>query len=263
MSHPRFDTLTFEVRGHVVLIGLNRPRKRNAFNLQMLRELSEAYTAYEEDDQLWCALLHAHGDHFTAGLDLAEVGPAVASGQMLFPDGAVDPLDLYGRKRSKPIVQAVQGYCFTIGIELGLACDIRLAADDVQFAQMEVQRGIMPFGGATLRFPKLAGWGNAMRYLLTGERFGADEALRIGVIQEITTSDGLFDRAVALAELVAKQAPLAVQATRTSSRIGVEQGDAEALVALMDQARGLMQSEDAQEGVASFLERREARFAGK
>ena len=103
----------------------------------------------------------AHGDHFTAGLDLAEVGPAVAAGKTLAPDdmaNAVDPLDLFGRRRTKPVVCAVQGICFTIGIELLLACDLAIAAEGTRFAQMEVRRGIMPFGGATLRFPAAARW---------------------------------------------------------------------------------------------------------
>jgi enoyl-CoA hydratase/carnithine racemase len=258
-----YQTLTFEIRGHVCLIGLNRPAKRNAFNLQMLRELSEAYTEYERDPELWCAVLHAHGEHFTAGLDLAEVGPAIAQGAPLFPEAGIDPLDLMNPRRTKPIVFAAQGYCFTIGVELCLACDIRLAASTTIFAQMEVVRGIMPFGGATLRLPVLTGWGNGMRYLLTGERFDAAEALRIGLIQEVAEAAKLFDRAVELATLVAKQAPLAVQASRVAARVAVEEGREAALAALLDQARRLMGTEDAMEGMMSFIQRREAQFKGR
>jgi enoyl-CoA hydratase/carnithine racemase len=258
-------TVTTEIRGHVFLMGLNRPRKMNAFNLEMLRALSEAYTAYEHDDDLRCALLFAHGDHFTAGLDLAEVGPAVARGVSLFPEGdeEVDPLDLTGRRRAKPVVCAVQGTCLTIGVELLLASDIRLAARGATLAQMEVCRGIMPFGGATLRLPRLTGWGNGMRYLLTGERFDADEALRIGLVQEVVDPARLLDRGLEMARLVADQAPLAVRATRRAAQVAVEQGRDAALAALMDEARALFTTEDAREGVMSFIQRRKAEFTGR
>lgn len=257
-------TVTTEVRDHVLLIGLHRPHKGNAFNLRMLKELSQAYTLLEDDPQLWCALLFAHGKNFTTGLDLAEVGPAVASGAPLFPENGIDPLDVVGtRRRSKPVVCAVQGWCITIGIELLLASDIRVAARDTRFTQMEVKRGIMPFGGATLRFHQLAGWGNAMRYLLTGDEFDADEAYRIGLVQELAEPAEQVAVGLALAEAVAKQAPLAVQATRKSARVALEHGRRAALETMMEEARRLMVSEDAMEGLRSFLERREAVFKGR
>ncbi|MEM9187934.1 MAG: crotonase/enoyl-CoA hydratase family protein [Myxococcota bacterium] len=261
MSDP--TTLSVEREEHVLLVGLRREAKRNAFNLAMLRELAEAYTEFEDDPELRCAVLFAHGDHFTAGLDLAEVGPEVAKGTELFPEGHVDPLDLLGRRRSKPVVMAVQGYCFTIGIELLLASDIRLAADTTRFRQMEVNRGIMPFGGATLRMPEVAGWGNAMRYLLTGDEFDAAEAHRIGIVQEVLPASELLDRARALASRVAACAPLAVHATRQNAARAVEDGSAAALEVLYPEARRLMGTEDAAEGVRSFLERREGRFQGR
>jgi enoyl-CoA hydratase/carnithine racemase len=257
------ETISVEFRGQVLLIGLNRPDKMNAFNLQLLRELAAAYGEYERNPDFRCALLHAHGDHFTAGLDLAEVGPAVAQGETLFPQDSIDPLDLQEPRRTKPVVCAVQGYCFTIGMELLLASDIRMAAENTVFAQMEVSRGIMPFGGATIRLPQIAGWGNAMRYLLTGERFDAAEGYRIGLIQEVLPPDQLAERALAMAQLVADQAPLAVRQTRLASRKAMEQGRQAALETLVDKARQLMHTADAREGVMSFLERRKAVFAGK
>lgn len=260
MSEPQL--VTTEVRGRVFLIGLNRPEKLNSFNLSMLRELSEAYTRYEQDKELWCALLFAHGKNFTSGLDLAEVGPAVAAGDALFPKDAVDPLDLNPPRRTKPVVCSVQGWCLTIGMELLMASDIRLAADNTTFAQMEVQRGIMPFGGATLRLPQIAGWGNAMLHLLTGDRFDAAEALRIGLVQRVVDADGLMDAALALAHKVAGAAPLAVQASLASSRLALEEGKAAAAAGLIDGARALMTSSDAREGMQSFVERREAKFSG-
>lgn len=254
--------LTLSTEGHVLLIGLDRAAKRNAFDLAMLRQLAEAMTRYEDDPQLRCAVLYAHGEHFTAGLDLAEVGPAVARGEPLFPAGAVDPLGLYGRVRSKPLVMATQGFCLTIGIELLLAADLRVAASDSRFGQIEIRRGIFPFGGATLRLPQVAGWGNAMRWLLTGDMFDAAEAHRIGLVQEVVEPGKQLDRATALATTIAAQAPLGVRATLSTARTCVERGPAAALETMMDEVRTIMQSSDAREGLQSFVERRAARFTG-
>lgn len=254
--------ITTEQRGHVFLIGLNRPEKMNAFNRQMLREFAEAYTELEDNPDLWCGLVHAHGDHFTSGLDLGDVGPAVQNGDSLFTDELVDPAQTVGRKRTKPVVYAVKGYCLTVGIETLLAADIAVAANNTKFGQIEIKRGFIPFGGATVRMVQRCGYGNAMRYLLTGDLFTATEAHRIGLIQEITSGDPL-DVALAIAETIAKQAPLAVQATIESSRQLYEEGQAAALRDLLPVARKLMQTEDAAEGLSSFLERREANFQGK
>ncbi|MFO0652250.1 MAG: crotonase/enoyl-CoA hydratase family protein [Polyangiales bacterium] len=257
------STLTVAVRDHVLEVGLNRPAKRNAFNLAMLRELAEAFTHAEENPDVRCVLLHAHGDHFTAGLDLAEVGPHVAAGGGLVPEGGVDPFGLFGRKRTRPFVAAVQGYCYTVAVELCLAADIVVAARDARFTQFEVRRGIMPFGGATLRFARVAGYQNAMRYVLTGDFFDADEARRLGVVQEVTDVGAQFVGARTIADTIARQAPLAVQASLANARTAVEQGHEAALAGLLDAARALMASDDAREGVQSFLERREARFTGR
>lgn len=257
------QTITTETRGHVLLIGFNRPEKLNAFNADMLRALGEAYTAYEGDDALRCAVVFAHGKHFTAGLDLANVAPIVASGQPLWPASGVDPWGLEGRTRSKPVVLAMQGRVYTLGIELALASDVRLCADDASFAQLEIARGIFPFGGATFRAPAQLGWGNAMRFLLTAEPFGAAEALRIGLVQEVVAANVLLERAVAIATTIAAQAPLGVRATLASARKAEREGEASAAGALRAEIVRLMASDDAREGLQSFLERRAGRFSGK
>ncbi len=249
--------------GHVLHIVLDRADKMNAFDLQMLRELGNAFTAYEAEPELRCAVLYANGDNFTAGLDLAEVGPAVRRGEALFPRDGVDPLSLHDPKRTKPLVMAVRGWCLTLGIELLLAADIRLAAEGTRFGQIEINRGIFPFGGATIRLPEVAGWGNAMRWLLTGDRFDAAEALRIGLVQEVVQADQLRDRAVEIAQTVAKRAPLGVYATIRSARTAELQGTQAAIDELLVIARELMDTEDAEEGVRSFVERREGNFKGR
>lgn len=256
-------TLTVETQGHLLVVGLNRPAKRNAFNLAMLNELALAYAQLEDDPGLRCLLVHAHGDHFTAGLDLAEVGPHVAGGGSLVVEGGIDPFGLLGRRRSKPVVLAMQGYCYTVAVELALAADVVVAARDARFTQFEVRRGIMPFGGATLRFAARAGWGNAMRWILTGDTFDAAEAYRMGLAQELSEPGRQLERALAIGETISKQAPLAVQAALRNARLAQEQGFDAALAKLMPEARVLMTTEDASEGVQSFLERREAAFKGR
>jgi enoyl-CoA hydratase/carnithine racemase len=255
--------ITTERRGHVLLIGLNRPEKRNAFDPSMLSALGMAYAELDRTDDLRCGALFAHGDHFTAGIDLAQFAPQVAQGGLGLPEGALDPLGVTGPRLSKPMVCAVQGWCLTIGIELMLATDVRVAAANTRFAQIEIKRGIYPSGGATIRFVRETGWGNAMRYLLTGDEFSAEEALRIGLVQEVVPPGRQLERAVELAEAIAAQAPLGVRATLASARLALTDGEAEALRRLAPDLRSILQSEDAREGLQSFIERRQANFKGR
>jgi enoyl-CoA hydratase/carnithine racemase len=258
------NKLTIETRGHVLLIGLNRPEKRNAFDLTMYRELGKAYGELNRNPELRCGVLFAHGDHFTAGLDLTEWAPVFSQGR--FPDlveGSLDPLGLDEDNRlHKPLVMAVQGICFTIGIELLLATDIRVAATGTRFGQIEVKRGIYAVGGATVRMFQEIGWGNAMRYILTGDEISAEEAFRIGLVQEVAEPGKHLERAVAIAETIAAQAPLGVQASLASARIARIQGDKAALARLLPDLVPIMQSEDVKEGIQSFIERRQAQFKG-
>jgi enoyl-CoA hydratase len=254
--------ITTERRGHVLLIGLDRAEKRNAFDPPMLGALGMAYGELDRDDELRCGVLFAHGEHFTGGIDLAQFAPLMAQGVSQLPEGALDPLGVTGPRLSKPMVCAVQGWCLTIGIELMLAADIRVAAAGTRFAQIEIKRGIYPAGGATVRFMREVGWGNAMRYLLTGDEFGADEALRIGLVQEVVPAGRQLDRAVELAQTIAAQAPLGVRATLASARLALTAGEPEALRRLGPDLVPILQSEDAREGVQSFVERRPANFTG-
>lgn len=256
--------VSVERDGHVLLIGINRPGKRNAMDLQALDELASAYAELDADDDLRAGVVFGHGAHFSAGLDLAEVGPAVAERgpAALAGSSDVDPWGIWKRPVSKPIVMAVQGIAFTLSIELALASDIVVAADDVRFRQLEIGRGILPFGGATFRAPAQLGWGNAMRFLLTGEEFGAEEALRIGLVQEVVPAGTQLERARAIAHVIADQAPLGVQATLANARLGRDGGQPAATDHLIDVLPGILASYDANEGVQSFLERRQGRFSG-
>jgi enoyl-CoA hydratase/carnithine racemase len=248
-----------ERSGRLFLIGIDRPRKLNGFTPAMLRELAAAYTEYEHDESLWCAVLFAEGAHFTAGLQLSSFDIT----DELVPAGMIDPLALRAPFRRKPLIAAVKGICFTIGIELMLAADIVVAEEGTRFAQLEVRRGLCAYGGATVRFVERAGWGAAMRYLLTGDEFDAGEALRLGFVQEVVTAGEGLERALALAQRIAEQAPLAVRATRDNAWTYATRGQEAAIAELPSLRAALARSEDFAEGVRSFTERRVGVYGGR
>lgn len=250
--------------GAVLRIGLDRPEKRNAADFAMLQQLSLAYGTLDADPELRAGVVYAVGDHFTAGLDLADIGPRIGpDGLDLVPEGGLDPWAVQTRPVRKPVVVAVQGTCLTLGIELALAADVVVAERSARFGQLEVSRGILPFGGATLRFPRAAGWGDAMRWILTGELFDATEAHRIGLVQEVVPDGEAFERANAIAQRIAAQAPLAVQAALANARLAVAEGDAVAAARLQPALVALVGSEDAAIGMRAFVERGTAAFVGR
>jgi enoyl-CoA hydratase/carnithine racemase len=206
------------------------------------------------------------GEHFTAGLDLPTIAPLMQRGEKAVPLGLVDPLNLgmegY-RRRTKPMLVAVKGITYTLGIELMLAADIVVAADNCRFSQLEVKRGIMATGGATLRMAERAGLGNALLHLLTGDEFGSAEALRLNFVQKVVPAGRELDEALRLAQTVAAQAPLAVVASRLNALKAVEHGPLVAMHEFIPVQRRLANSIDAAEGVRSFAEKRPARFSGR
>jgi enoyl-CoA hydratase len=258
------ERVTIERDGHLLLIGLNRPEKRNAADFAMLQELCLAYGELDRDPELRVGVVFAHGDHFTGGLDLGDVGPRIGrNGLDLVPDGGLNPWQVEGEFQRKPVVIALQGMCLTLGIELALASDVVVAADSTVFGQIEVQRGILPFGGATIRLPRAVGWGNAMRWMLTGDTFDAAEAHRIGLVQELVPHGAQLERAREIATRIAAQAPLAVQATLANAREAIRGGDARAEQQLQPELVRLASSEDAAEGMRAFVARDTPVFRGR
>ena len=237
-----------ERHGSVLLVGIDRPEAQNRFDAPMLIGLGKAYYQLDHEDELRAAVLYGVGRDFCLGVDRGAFAAAQAAGQLPPKDpDYINPVGLRPPHRSKPVVIAVHGGTKYLGHELLLASGIRVAANDTVFSQGEVARGVFPGGGATVRFPREVGWGNAMRYMLTGEEWGAAEAYRLGLVQEVTPPGKELDRAIDLANQIAAAAPLGVGATLASARQALAADEATALAALQAEFGRLLQSEDAKE----------------
>ena len=259
-SDGRIDSLQ---RGHLLIMALDRPAKYNGLTPEMAQELVDAYTRLDEDPELRVGVLYGKGKAFTAGLDLPRWTESMRSGESADGRaGRVDPFAL-GRRCRKPVVCAVHGITYTAGIEMMLGADIVVAADDCRFSQLEPKRGIMATGGATIRFVERGGWGNGMYHLLRGDEFDAAEAYRCGLVQEVVPAGTQLERAIELAEQISKLAPLAIQATKASAATYAREGEHAAIGEFKQTQQRLLRSEDADEGVRSFVERREGVFKGR
>ncbi len=259
-----YTRITIETKDHVLLMGLNRPEKQNAFDLEMYDEVAAAYRELDGNPDLRCGLIFAHGKHFTSGLELDKFAARFSGEKMIIPDDYIDFMGYDEEKRCrKPVVMAIQGRCYTIGFEMMLAQDIRVVSTDARIAALEVKRGIYPVGGGTVRLFQEIGWGNAMRYILTGDEISGAEAYRMGLAQALTEPGKEFECALEIATNIAKRAPLGVMAALKSSRFTKKKGDQAALDRLIPDLIPIMASEDAMEGMLSFMERREAIFKGK
>jgi enoyl-CoA hydratase len=252
-----------ERRGPVLLIGIDRPQAQNRLDAPIIIGLGKAYYQLDHDDELRVGVLHGIGADFCLGLDVPAFTAAQAAGILPPKDPEyIGALGLRPPLRTKPLVVAVQGGTNAVGHELFLVADIRVAAADATFSQLEVARGVFPAGGATIRFTREAGWGNAMRYMLTGDKWGADEAHRLGLVQEVTPPGKQLDRAIELANKIAAAAPLGVLATLASARQAVANEDA-ALQALQPEFQRILKSEDAQEALRAVREGRPPRYQGR
>ena len=255
--------ILYEKQDHLGIVQINRPEKRNAFTVEMFRQIGKAFAEAEADSDVRCTVVHAAGPDFTSGLDFVSVAPSWAGGERPFLEGMVDPWGVDAGVRTKPLVTAVHGHCYTLGFELVLASDISVAAHGTLFALKEVRVGIYPAGGGTFRFVQAAGWGNAMRYALTGDDFDAEEAYRMGVVQELVEPGKQLERALALARTIASAAPLGVRGALRSARVSVEKSEQAAIDRIVPDIQALTQTADAQEAVMAMIERREPKFKGR
>jgi enoyl-CoA hydratase/carnithine racemase len=257
-------TLTTERRDHVLLLGLNRPDADNRLDPLTYGLLSKAYFDYEHDPSLRAAVLFGHGEHFSKGVDVEAFAPRVATGEDEVNDGSsIDPVGKSKPRLTKPLIAVAHGETWNLGHELCLAADIRICAANTRFRQGENTQARFPGGGATVRFVRDAGWGQAMRYLLTGDYWSAEDARRMGVFQEIAPSaDEARELGIALAGKIAACAPLSIKTTLASAHLVIDENEDKALSSLFAQRRALYATKDFKEGLASRSENRTPIFHG-
>lgn len=258
-----------EIRGNVLIVTLNREEARNALNTEMREALIEVWQSYSQNDDLRVAVLTGAGNKaFCAGADLKEVGEYYRSMTPIERReyGELNPgLGALTRNFDprKPVIAAINGPCLAGGLELALACDIRIAAQHAVFGLPEVRRGILPGAGGTQRLPRCVPVGVAMEMILSGAPIDADAALRWGLVSHVVEAGKLLEEAVRIAELIAANGPLAVRAARDAINQGLALPLDQALRLEQFQAEPLRQSEDAKEGVQAFVEKRAPNFIGK
>lgn len=257
-------SVLIDVVDHVATITLNRPEAMNSIDPEMRAELDETWRRIHTDDAIRVAVLTGAGEKaFCTGSDLKKTMPPKESfASTTFGQAKSDHL-LAGLTTDKPLICAINGFAMGGGLELALACDIRIAADNAQFALSEVRIGSIPGAGGTQRLPRAVGGSNAMLMLLTGDRVDAAEALRIGLVSKVVPQAELLATATAIAQRIAQNAPLAVRAVKRL----VQQGMDMPLPVAIDTERyvfGLMRdTEDRIEGRRAFQEKRAPNYQGK
>ncbi len=251
-----------EKRGATTLLTINRPDKRNALNGQVRCALLGALDAAARETSVRVIVITGAGDKaFVAGADIAEFEGRTPVDQfrVMKQPSIYDALE----RLSKPVVAAINGFCLGGGMELALACDIRIASATAKFGQPEVNLGMIPGGGGTQRLPRVVGLGAAMRLILTGDLIDATEAHRLGLVEEVTAPGDLMARANAIADTIAARSPVAVAAAKEATRAALSLPLGEGLKLETALFQLCFASEDKAEGVRAFMEKRTPSFPGR
>jgi E-phenylitaconyl-CoA hydratase len=262
-------TIRFEIDGRVALLTMDRPEVHNALDFETSDALVAAWERFRDEDDLWVAVLTGAGERsFCAGADLrgvADFYKDLSSAQRLRRSELVPGLGGITKNLAidKPIIAAVNGHCLAGGLEIALACDLRIASETASFGLPEVTRGIIPGAGGTQRLPRLVGPERALDLIMTGRRIDAEEALRIGLVSQVVSAEKLREQAMQTARLISKNGPLAVRAAKSAVWRGLDMPLEEGLRVEQLLAEPVRQSEDAREGPRAFLEKREPEFKGK
>jgi enoyl-CoA hydratase len=249
--------------GAVGIVTLNRPESMNAINLEMRKVIADTIHDVDADESIRAVVVRGAGERaFCAGADVKEFKPSDslhAARLLREPPGWNDVIAAC----RKPTIAAIQGFCLGGGLELALACDIRLASPEAVFGLTEVRLAIIPGAGGTQRLPRVVGVGHAMRLILTGEKIDSGEALRIGLISDLVPKETLIDCAVALANRICEGGPLALTYAKEAIRRGIDLPIADGLRLEADLATLLTNTADRLEGATAFMERRKPEYRGE
>lgn len=259
-----YENITYETKGHLAYVTINRPDRRNAIDPQTSQELSRAFEAFKADDDAWVAILTGAGDQaFSAGADLIAMSQALSGGGNALSHGA--PFGGITRNFEcwKPIIAAINGYCLAGGLEIALSCDIRVAADHATFGLPEPKRAIIPGAGGTQRLPRAVPRAFAMELLLTGNRFDAETALRFGLVSRVVPKEQLLATAEEIANSILECGPLAVRTIKEAVTKGLEMSLEDGLRLELQMTGPVFTSEDAREGPRAFAEKRAPQYKGK
>ncbi len=257
-----YETILVERRERVAIITINRPEKRNALNIQTRAEGAAILDELRDDESIRVVIFTGAGDKaFIAGADIGEFAGRTALQQraIMLERGLFNAIDTF----PKPVIAMVNGYCLGGGCELALACDIRIASETASFGQPEINLGIIPGGGGTQRLPRLVGEGKAMEMILTGEIINAQEAFRCGLVNQVVPTDHLAARTMEIANRIAEKSPIALRLAKEAVKLASRSNLDEGLRREVDLFALCFSSEDKDEGVKAFLEKRKADFKGK
>jgi len=251
--------IDYKKEGRIATFTINRPEAMNAINIACLRELSEALQDFQKDPALWVGIITGTGNKaFCAGADVKETLPFMQKSIDKVPATHMRGLQIW-----KPLIAAINGVVFGGGLEVAIACDIRLAVENARFGFPEVTLGLIPGWGGTQRFPRLVPWAKASEMLFTGKLIDANEAYRIGLINAIVPADKLMSTAVEWADLICKAAPLAVRAVKEAMIRGTSTGLEEGLDIETALESRTMLTEDFIEGTTAFVNKRKPNFKAK
>ena len=258
-----FSNILFEKKNAIAYVTVNRPKVLNALNMATMEELRAAFHDIKNDAGVRVVILTGAGEKaFIAGADIGELAQHNAVSAKEYTHRGQSVLNLI-ENLGKPVIACINGFALGGGCEIAMACTMRLASENAKLGQPEVKLGIIPGYGGTQRLPRLVGKGIAMQLLLTGEMISAQEAHRIGLVNEVVISAELIPRAEAIAQKIIANAPLAVQYTMEAVNKGMETPLAEGLYLEAVLFGVACSSEDKKEGTSAFLEKRPAQFKGK
>jgi enoyl-CoA hydratase/carnithine racemase len=262
-AEPTLEPVLFEKRGVIAYVTVNRPKVLNALNAPTWAGLRKAFEVARDDATVRGVIVTGAGDKaFIAGADIRELAHVTAIEAEQASRFGQEVLDLI-ENLGKPVVAAVNGFALGGGCETAMACTIRIAVETAKFGQPEVTLGLVPGGGGTQRLPRLVGKGRALQLILSGETIGAQEAYRIGLVNEIVPAADLITRAEAILNKIASNAPLAVNLALAAANSGLEAGQSEGLLLEASYFGLCAATEDKAEGTAAFLEKRAPQFRGR